>query len=116
MSRIRSVDPYALALAVQDGEAKIRAAPAVAVNYAELANLYLFEMNWLMPAVELYEKAAVLAPDELSYHWRLMDLYLNTSRAEKMLAELRYLAEHSPADKQTQDWYRAYAKAYDFGS
>jgi hypothetical protein len=44
-----------------------------------------------------------------------MDLYLNASQVEKMLAELKYLAEHLPADRQTQEWYRNYAKQYDFG-
>lgn len=111
-----SVYPFALTAAVQAVETKIRAAPSVAANYAELADLYLFEMNWLTPAVDLYEKAAALSPDELAYRWRLVDLYLNTSRAEKMLSELRYLAERLPGDKQTHDWYQAYKKAYDFGS
>jgi hypothetical protein len=107
--------PFSLTTDVQAGEAKIRAAPAVAANYAELADLYLYEMNWLTRALDLYERAAALAPEELAYRWRLLDLYLNTSRADKMLAELKYLAMHLPQDKQTQDWYRAYAKAYDFG-
>jgi tetratricopeptide (TPR) repeat protein len=107
--------PFSLSAAVQSGEAKIRAAPTVAGNYADLADLYFFEVNWLTQALDLYEKAAALAPDELAYRWRLVDLYLNTSRAEKMLAELHYLAERLPADKRTQDWYRAYKQAYDFG-
>ena len=108
--------PFALDAAVRAGEERIRAAPTVAARYAELADLYLFEMNWLTRALELYEKAAALAPQELAYRWRLFDLYLNTSRADKMLAELKYLTLHLPGDTQTQDWYRAYAKAYDFGS
>lgn len=108
------VYPFSLTGAVRAGEEKIRSAPKEAAHYAELGDLYLFEMNWLTPAVELYEKAVALAPDELAYRWRLMDLYLNTSRADKMLAELGYLAAHLPADRQTQDWYRAYRKAYDF--
>jgi tetratricopeptide (TPR) repeat protein len=107
--------PYSLADAVKAGEEAIRAAPNVPANYAKLGDLYIFEMNWLAPAIELYEKAAALAPDDLAYRWRLMDLYLNASRADKMLAELKYLAEHLPGDKQTQDWYRAYTKYYDFG-
>jgi len=105
--------PFALSGAVQSGEAKLLAAPTAA-NYAELADLYLFEMNWLTRALELYEKASALAPQELAYRWRLVDLYLNTSRAEKMLAQFRFLADHLPQDKQTQDWYRAYREAYDF--
>jgi hypothetical protein len=73
-------------------------------------------MSWLTRALELYEKAAALSPDELAYRWRLVDLYLNTSRADKMLAQLRYLADHLPGDRQTQAWYRAYRKTYDFGN
>jgi hypothetical protein len=105
--------PFGLDRAAQGGEAKIREAPQSAANYAELADVYLFEMNWLTRALELYEKASALAPDNLAYRWRLVDLYLNSSRAEKMLAELRFLAEHLPADKQTWDWYQSYKKAYD---
>jgi TPM domain len=108
--------PFALGEAVRAGEAKILAAPGAADNYAELADLYLFEMNWLTRALELYEKAAALAPENLAYRWRLVDLYLNTSRAEKMLSELKFLAGRLTADKQTQDWYLAYKKTYDFGS
>lgn len=108
--------PFSLAEAVQTGEARIRAAPAVGANYAVLGDLYLFEMNWLTRAVDLYEKAAALSPEDMAYRWRLVDLYLNTSRADKMLAELSYLSEHLPGDNQTLDWYRAYKKSYDFGN
>jgi hypothetical protein len=107
--------PFALSDAVRSGEQEILAAPAVAANYAQLADLYLFEMNWQTRALELYEKASALAPEELTYRWRLVDLYLNTSRAEKMLAEFKFLADRLPADKRTQDWYREYEKTYDFG-
>jgi hypothetical protein len=51
----------------------------------------------------------------LAYRWRLMDLYLNASQVEKMLAELKFLSEHLPRDQQTQEWYRNYKKLYDFG-
>jgi hypothetical protein len=108
--------PFALEEAVHADEAKILSAPGAAAGYAELADLYLFEMNWLIRALELYEKAAGLAPENLAYRWRLVDLYLNTSRAEKMLAELKFLAGRLPADQQTQEWYRAYQRAYDFGN
>ncbi len=107
--------PFSLTAAVRAGQEAIRAAPADAANYARLGDLYLFEMNWLTPAIELYEKAVALAPGTLEYRWRLMDLYLNASRADKMLEELKYLAEDSRADKQTHDWYQAYKKEYDFG-
>jgi hypothetical protein len=44
-----------------------------------------------------------------------MDLYLNASRADKSLAELRFLSEHLGNDKQTREWYEYYRKEYDFG-
>ena len=107
--------PYALADAVKSAQEKIRAAPNDAAGYAALGDLYLFEMNWITRAIAQYEKASALAPGDLAYHWRLMDLYLNDSRAERALAELRLLADKLPQDQYTQDWYRAYKKEYDFG-
>ncbi len=65
-------------------------------------------------AIASYEKASALAPEDLTYRWRLMDLYLNASQVDKMLAELKYLSEHLPADRRTQEWYRYYEREYDF--
>jgi hypothetical protein len=106
--------PYSLAAAIEAQEQRIRVAPRDAANHAALGDLYLFESNWLSKAIESYEQASALAPDELEYRWRLMDLYLNASQVDKMLAELKYLAERLPADQQTQQWYRDYTKEYDF--
>jgi hypothetical protein len=72
-------------------------------------------MNWITKAIAWYEKAEELAPNELKYRWRLMDLYLNDSRADKMLAELKFISEHLPNDRQTRAWYEYYKKEYDFG-
>jgi hypothetical protein len=105
--------PFSLADAVQVAEERVRATPGSAARQAELADLYLFEMGWLTRATELYEQAATLAPEELAYRWRLVDLYLNSSRAERMLAELKYLSEGLPRDRQVQDWYRDYQRQYD---
>jgi len=107
--------PYSLAAAIQTQEVKIQGAPRDAANHAALGDLYLFESNWLSKAIGSYQTASALAPDDLAYRWRLMDLYLNASQIDKMLAELKYLSEHLPADQQTQDWYRYYKKEYDFG-
>ncbi len=107
--------PYSLAAAVQTLEERIRSAPQDAANHAALGDLYLFETNWLSKAIAFYETAAALAPDDLKYRWRLMDLYLNASQIDKMLAELKFLSEHLPKDQQTQQWYRDYQKQYDFG-
>jgi hypothetical protein len=107
--------PFALAQRVQALEDRARAAPDDAANHAALGNLYLFEMNWIARAIASYERAEALAPNELAYRWRLVDLYMNDSRADKSLAELKFLAEHLRSDKQTQAWYEFYRKEYDFG-
>ncbi|MGA2776782.1 MAG: TPM domain-containing protein [Steroidobacteraceae bacterium] len=107
--------PYSLEDAIRRQEAKIRDAPQTAANHAALGDIYLFESNWISKAIDSYERASTLAPDALDYRWRLMDLYLNASQVEKMLAELKYLADHLPADRQVQEWYRNYAQQYDFG-
>src|SRR5260370_4454107 len=60
------------------------------------------------------ERAARLAPDRLDYQWRLYDLYLNNSQADKALATLKRLAERLPRDQQVQDWYLFYREAYAF--
>jgi hypothetical protein len=107
--------PFSLGAAVQAYEEKLRGAPRDAAGHAALGDLYLFEMNWLAKAIAMYETAAALAPGELAYRWRLVDLYLNASRADKMLAELKFLSEHLPADRQTREWYDYYRNEYDFG-
>jgi hypothetical protein len=107
--------PYSLAAAIQVLEEKIRGAPRDAANHAALGDLYLFESNWLSKAIASYEKASALDPNNLAYRWRLMDLYLNASQVDKLLAELKYLSEHLPMDQQAQEWYRSYKKEYDFG-
>lgn len=110
----RRAYPFALAQAVKTLEDQIRTAPNDAANHAALGDLYLFEVNWITRAITCYETAQALAPSELKYRWRLMDLYLNDSRADKMLAELKFLSEHLPNDRQTQTWYEYYKKEYDF--
>lgn len=106
--------PFSLSSAVHGIEARIAAHPDDAAAYAALGDLYLFEMDWLAKSIEMYEKASALAPGELSYRWRLADLYLNDSRADKFLAELEFLSRHSRGDPQARDWYRFYKAAYDF--
>jgi hypothetical protein len=62
----------------------------------------------------MFERAAAIAPERLDYQWRLYDLYLNNSQADKALATLQRLAERLPNDRQVQDWYRFYRDSYDF--
>jgi len=107
--------PFSLQAAVRTLEDRIREDPRSAANYAALGDLYLFEANWLSKAIAAYETASELAPTERGYRWRLVDLYLNASRADKMLEELKYLSEHGPSDVQTHTWYNYYRKEYSFG-
>ena len=111
----RPAYPFSLSAAVAELENRLRGGPQRASDYAALGDLYLFEANWISRAIAAYEAASALAPEELAYRWRLVDLYLNASRADKMLSELKYLAEHLPADSQAQTWYRYYRRQYDFG-
>ena len=110
----RRAYPFALEQAVKTLEDQIRTAPNDAANHAALGDLYLFEVNWITRAITCYETAQALAPNELKYRWRLMDLYLNDSRANKMLAELKFLSEHLPNDEQTHAWYESYNEEYNF--
>jgi tetratricopeptide (TPR) repeat protein len=110
----RPAYPFALAEAAKELEERARVAPSDAGICAALGDLYLFEMNWISKAIEWYEKAEALAPGELAYHWRLMDLYLNASRADKSLQELKLLSERLPDDQQTRQWYESYKRQYDF--
>ena len=107
--------PFVLAQELKTMEGRIHAAPDKAENYAALGDLYLFEMNWITQAIAAYETAEKLAPNELKYRWRLMDLYLNDSRADRMLAELKFISQQSPQDAQTRSWYQDWLKQYDFG-
>lgn len=105
--------PFSLSAAIGRLEDRVRAGTARAPDYAALGDLYLFEANWISRAITSYEAASRLAPGEPSYRWRLVDLYLNDSRADKMLAQLKVLAESRPVDARTQAWYRYYRQQYD---
>jgi hypothetical protein len=105
--------PFDLGGRVEQLQADAAARPLDASVHAALGDLYFFEMNWVTMATEWYEKARALAPDELGYRWRLVDLYLNASRAEKCLAELKFLTDRIPRDTSVRDWYAAYKKAYE---
>ena len=106
--------PFSLAGAVAEQERAIQGRPTDDQVYASLGELYLFEVNWISRSLEMFERAATIAPDRLDYQWRLYDLYLNNSQADKALGTLRRLAARLPNDRQVQDWYRFYQGEYDF--
>lgn len=106
--------PFSLAGAVAEQERASRERPGDDRPYAAAGELYLFEVNWISRSLEMFERAAAIAPDRLDYQWRLYDLYLNNSQADRALATLKSLAERLPNDRQVQDWYRFYRRLYDF--
>jgi tetratricopeptide (TPR) repeat protein len=106
--------PFSLAGAVAEQERVIRDRPNDDRASASAGELYLFEMNWISRSLEMFERAAAIAPDRLDYQWRLYDLYVNNSQADKGLATLKRLADRLPNDHQVQDWYRFYKDEYDF--
>jgi len=106
--------PFSLGGAVVALERAIQERPGDDRPYAALGELYLFEVNWISRSLEMFERAARLAPGRLDYQWRLYDLYLNDSQANKALATLERLARRLPRDQQVQDWYRFYRDAYTF--
>jgi tetratricopeptide (TPR) repeat protein len=106
--------PFPLKQAVALLEDAIRESPDDAGRYAAIGELYLFEMDWLKPALKNFEKAAQLAPGRLDLRWRLFDLYLNDSQAERALATLKFLSDKLPGDKEVQWMYKFYKNEYDF--
>jgi tetratricopeptide (TPR) repeat protein len=106
--------PFPLTGTVAEQERAIQERPTDDHLYASLGELYLFEVNWISRSLAMFERAATLAPDRLDYQWRLYDLYLNDSQADKALAVLKRLADRLPNDRQVQDWYRFYKGEYDF--
>ena len=106
--------PFLLTGVLVERERAIREHPNDDRRYAAAGELYLFEVNWISRSLEMFERAAAIAPERLDYQWRLYDLYLNDSQADKALAVLTRLAERLPGDRQVQDWYRFYKGEYDF--
>ncbi len=106
--------PFSLSAAVSEAAQAIREHPNDARRYAALGELYLFETNWISRSLEMFERAAALAPDRAEYQWRLYDLYINDSQADRALATLERLAKRQPADRDLQATYRFYRAAYTF--
>ena len=106
--------PFSLTGVLAAREQAMRERPEDDRRYAAVGELYLFEVNWISRSLEMFERAAAMAPQRLDYQWRLYDLYLNDSQADKALAVLKRLAERLPNDRQVQDWYRFYLAEYGF--
>jgi tetratricopeptide (TPR) repeat protein len=106
--------PFSLVDLVRRLEEATRLRPNDPAPHAELAETYLFEINWISRAIEEFGKAAALAPKRLDYRWRLYDLYLNNSEVEKALEQLQFIADSSPRDVEAREWLRYYTEAYQF--
>jgi tetratricopeptide (TPR) repeat protein len=107
-----NLTPFSLENTIGLLENKIRSNPKDDKLYAELGEIYLFEINWITKAIEAFAKATSLAPARMDYHWRLYDLYINNSEVEKALGELRFISKKSPADAEAAQWLKYYTEAY----
>lgn len=106
--------PSSLVEVIRRMEEIARRRPDDSENFAAVGNVYLFEINWISRAIENFEKAAVLSPKRMDYHWRLYDLYINNSEVEKALEQLRFISTSSPGDAEARQWLEHYTKAYQF--
>lgn len=106
-------NPSDLAISLNTALQSVKQTPNDVMTHERLGSLYFYEMNWIRKAIEQYELAERAAPRKLSIHWILFDLYLNDSRPEKSLAELRTLTELDPANTETQRWLEFYQKSYE---
>ncbi|TLY41499.1 MAG: hypothetical protein E6K59_09440 [Nitrospirae bacterium] len=106
--------PFSLSDTIHQLEVKIQKDPDNDQLQAQLGEVYLFEINWISRSIEMFEKAAQLAPQNLSYRWRLFDLYINNSEVEKALGELKFISEKLPNDAHVQEWFKLLNSYYDF--
>lgn len=106
--------PFSLTSYARTLEKNIDNNPTNDRAYADLGEFYLFEIGWIKKALEMFEKASFLDPQRIEYRWRLYDLYLNDSQMEKALAQLKFLADALPEDKEVQEWHDFYTDAYRF--
>jgi hypothetical protein len=104
--------PNSIEVEIASLESAISRSPKEARLYASLGELYIFEVNWLSKALSSFEKARELDPENLGYHWRLLDLYGNASQVEQYLTELDFLANRLPGDAQVQEWHKFYHETY----
>jgi hypothetical protein len=104
--------PYPLKETLRTLEREAKENPADARTQAALGDFYLFEIGWQRKAIEQYELASRIEPGNATFRWRLVDLYLNASRAQDFLAELKWLADAQPGDRDLRRKYDFYAKGY----
>jgi hypothetical protein len=57
--------------------------------------------------------AAAAREDAVSAHRIQLVDSAGSSRAKEMLAELKFLSEHLPRDRQTRSWCQSYRKEYE---
>jgi hypothetical protein len=104
--------PIDLVSAVNQWETHIRNHPKDISTYIELGEFYLFEMRWLARAIVAFERVRELDPEKLDIRWRLVDLYISTSRFRKAMEELKFLSEKMPADAKIRAQAAALAQSH----
>jgi hypothetical protein len=101
-----------LLVRVAQAEQVLREHPERADAWRHLAELLHFEMYWLEAAAPLYEQALKLAPGRIELHWRLIDVYLNTSDIDALERQYHALLHVTPDDALLQHYYAWFQKNY----
>lgn len=97
---------------LQAAEARIQQHPQDAQAYQDLAEILQFDMYWIQAAAEMYEKALSLAPQKNELHWRLIDIYANTTDIDAEEKHYLALLKNTPEDALLKHYYAWFKKNY----
>ncbi|MBC3872653.1 TPM domain-containing protein [Undibacterium flavidum] len=98
---------------LQAAEARIQQHPQDAQAYQDLAEILQFDMYWIQAAAEMYEKALSLAPQKSELHWRLIDIYANTTDIDAEEKHYLALLKSTPDDALLKHYYAWFKKNYE---
>lgn len=97
---------------LQAAEARIKQHPQDAQAYQDVAEILQFDMYWIQAAATMYEKALSLAPQKNELHWRLIDIYANTTDIDAEEKHYLALLKNTPDDALLKHYYAWFKKNY----
>ena len=97
---------------LQAAETRIKQHPQDAQAYQDVAEILQFDMYWIQAAATMYEKALLLAPEKNELHWRLIDIYANTTDIDAEEKHYLALLKSTPDDALLKDYYAWFKKNY----
>ncbi len=97
---------------ILQAEEDLKSTPKDANAYIHLAELLQFELYWITAAAPLYEKALELEPGRLELHWRLIDIYANTTDIDGEERHYLALLKLTPDDALLQYYYQWFQTTY----